>query len=218
VAANERLTALAGAVLLVLLVVEVATIASLRALMSVHIFVGVLLAGPLAVKTASVGWRFIRYYTGSPAFVRRGPPRLALRVLAPPLLISTLLVMGSGIGLLVTGPAQPGPLRALHFISTVIWLPLIAIHVVAYVRRVPRLIADDWRGQSAAQAPGRGLRLGVNLGALLAGVAAAILVLPAAAPWVAWINVMAETASGPLIGGTILTILALLATRPLRWG
>src|SRR5437868_208197 len=217
VAGNERLTALAGAVLLVLIVVEVATIASIRALMSMHIFVGVLLAGPLAVKIGSTGYRFVRYYTGSPAYRRKGPPRLALRVLAPLLLATTLVLIGSGIGLLVTGPTQPGPLPALHNVSTVIWLPMIAIHIFAYVRQDPRLIAADWRGHPAARALGRGLRLGVNLGALLAGAAAAILVLPAAAPWVAWINMMTENAPSPLIAGMMVATLALLATRPLRW-
>ncbi|TMF52500.1 MAG: hypothetical protein E6I32_00570, partial [Chloroflexi bacterium] len=83
VVGNERMTTLAGAVLLVLIVVELVTVPSLRALLSVHVFVGVLLAGPLTVKIGSTGYRFLRYYTGSPAFVRKGPPRLALRVLSP---------------------------------------------------------------------------------------------------------------------------------------
>jgi hypothetical protein len=59
---NERLTALAGAVLLVLIVVELVTVPTLHALLSAHVFVGVLLVGPLAVKTASTGYRFVRYY------------------------------------------------------------------------------------------------------------------------------------------------------------
>jgi hypothetical protein len=217
VAGNERLTALIGAVLLVLIVVEVATTASIRALMSVHIVVGVLLAGPLAVKIGSTGYRFVRYYTGSPAYRRKGPPRRSLRVLAPLLLATTLVLIGSGIGLLVSGPTQPGPLIALHNVSTVLWLPLIAIHAFAYVRQEPRLIADDWRGHPAAQAPGRGLRLGVSLGALLAGATAAILVLPAATPWLAWVNGMTEHAPAPLIAGLFFATLALLAIRPLRW-
>src|SRR5947208_3613748 len=64
---NERLTALAGAVLLVLIVVELVTVANLRAGLAVHVLIGVLLAGPLAVKLGSTGYRFLRYYTGSPA-------------------------------------------------------------------------------------------------------------------------------------------------------
>lgn len=213
---NERLTTLAGAVLLVLIVVELVTAALLRALLSVHVFVGVLLAGPLVVKLGSTGYRFLRYYAGSPAFVRKGPPRLALRVLAPLLVAITLVVVVSGIGLVVTGPAQPGPLLALHNISALIWLPLIAIHTFAYIRRVPRSLADDWSNLPAEQAPGRGRRLGVNLGALIGGVVAALLVLPIAAPWNAW-SETSQMVPAPLIVGTVIAALALLAIRPLRW-
>ena len=56
VVGNERLTALAGAVLLVLMVVELVTVANLRAGLSVHVLIGVLLAGPLAVKLGSTGY------------------------------------------------------------------------------------------------------------------------------------------------------------------
>ena len=216
VVGNERLTGLAGAVLLVLIVVELVTVPTLRALLSVHVFVGVLLAGPLAVKIGSTGYRFLRYYTGSPAFVRKGPPRLALRVLSPLILAATLVVIGSGIGLLVTGPTQAGPLRIVHVLSTLIWLPVIAIHVFAYIRRVPRSLADDWSNHPTEQAPGRRLRLGVNLGALLTGGIAAMLLLPVATPWISWIKTN-EIGPGAFIAGMLFAALALLATRPLRW-
>ena len=216
VVGNERMTALAGAVLLVLILVELVSAAILRTLLSVHVFVGVLLAGPLAVKLGSIGNRFLRYYTGSPAFVRRGPPRLALRVLAPLLIATTLVVMGSGIGLVVTGPRSAVPLLPLHGISVLVWLPLIAIHVFAYIWRVPRLVANDWSKQAAEQAPGRGLRLGVNLGALMLGAIAAVLLLPSATPWIAWSQTNG-TIPAPMIVGMLVATLALLATRPLRW-
>src|SRR5260221_12965142 len=104
---NERLTALAGAVLLVLIVVELVTVANLRAGLAVHFLIGVLLAGPLTVKLGSTGYRFLRYYTRSPAYLHKGPPPLPLRVLPPPLLATTLVVIGSGIRLVVTGPLHP---------------------------------------------------------------------------------------------------------------
>ena len=216
VVGNERLTALAGAVLLVLILVELMSAAILRALLSIHVFAGVLLAGPLVVKLGSTGSRFLRYYTGSPAFGRRGPPRLALRAMAPLLIATTLVVIGSGIGLVVTGPTQAGPLLPLHGFSTLVLLPLIAIHVFAHIRRVPRLVADDWSNHPVEQAPGRGLRLGVNLGALMLGALAAIFLLPVAAPWIAWSQVNG-TIPAPIIVGMIVAALALLATRPLRW-
>src|SRR5438876_7361682 len=108
VVGNERMTALAGAVLLVLILVELVSAAILHTLLSIHVFVGVFLVGPLIVKLGSTFWRFLGYYTGSPAFVRRGPPHLALRVMAPLLIATTLVVIGSGIGLMVTGPRFAG--------------------------------------------------------------------------------------------------------------
>src|SRR5439155_17476230 len=127
-------------------------------------------------------------------------PHPALRVLAPLLVAMILVVVGSGIGLLVTGPTQAGHLVAIHNISALVLLPLIAIHAFAHIRPVPRLVADDWREQSAERAPGRGRRLGANLGALMAGAIAAILLLPAAAPWVPWFNAN-ENVPAPLIVG-----------------
>ena len=216
VVGNERLTALAGAVLLVLIVVELVTSASLHTLLAAHVFVGVLLAGPLAVKIGSTGYRFLRYYTRSPAYVHRGPPLLPLRVLAPLLLATTLVVIGSGVGLVVTGPPYAGPLLPLHGFSVLVWLPLIAIHIFAYIWRIPRLVADDWSKLSAEQAPGRELRLGVNLGLLILGAIAAVLLLPTATPWIAWSQTNGKIPA-PMIVGTLVAILALLATRPLRW-
>ncbi len=161
--------------------------------------------------------RFLRYYSGSPAFVRRGPPRLPLRMLAPLLLATTLVVIGSGIGLVVTGPAQAGPLLPMHNLSVLVWLSLIAIHVCAYLWRTPGLVADDWRkpsGRSLQKA--RGLRLGVNLGALLAGAVAAVILFPSATPWVVW-SQTTQMIAAPLIVGLIIATLILLVTRPLRW-
>jgi hypothetical protein len=218
---NERLTALAGAILLVLIVMELVTTASLRNFMSVHIFVGVLLAGPLAVKLGSTGYRFVRYYTRAPAYVRSGPPRLALRVLAPMLVVTTIVLIGSGIGLVVVGPGQEGLLLRLHALSTLIWIPLLVIHAVAYFPRVPRVVADDWSTPPVMPASGRrgrGIRLGVNLGALLGGMIAAILLLPIEAPWNTWIQTNRNNGpAGPLISGLLVAALALLATIPLRW-
>src|SRR6266566_8096718 len=217
VVGNERMTGLAGAVLLVLILIELVSAAILRTLLSIHVFAGVLLAGPLVVKLGSTFWRFLRYYTGSPAFVRRGPPHLALRVMAPLLIPTTLVVIGSGIGLVVTGPRSAGPLLPLHGISVLVWLPLIAIHVFAYIWRIPRLVANDWSKQAGRSlAPGRGRRLGVNLGALLLGAIAAVLLLPGATPWIAWSQTNG-TIPAPMIGGMLVATLALLATRPLRW-
>ena len=213
---NERLTALAGGILLALIVVELVTTARLRAFMAAHVVVGMLLAGPLVVKLGSTGYRFVRYYTRSSAYVRRGPPQLALRVLGPLLVATTLVVVGSGIGLMVTGPDHAGPLLPLHGFSVLVFIPLTALHLVAHILATPRLVADDWRTASTALAPGREIRMGVNLGALGLGVLGAIFLLPTTTPWIAWSQTNGRVPA-PVIVGTLLAIVTLLATRPLRW-
>src|SRR3954470_20834520 len=80
---NERLTTSTGLLLLVLLAVETLTTLSLRSYLPEHIFLGLLLLPPLALKLASTGWRFVRYYTADEQYRLEGPPRLLLRVLAP---------------------------------------------------------------------------------------------------------------------------------------
>lgn len=202
---NERLTALTGVVVLVLSVAEVATVPTLGSLMAAHFFVGVLLAGPVVAKTASTGWRFIRYYTRDPAYRRKGPPRPLLRVIAPLLVASTVTLIGSGIALAITGPA-PEILIRVHIVSFLVWLATLAVHVVAYVRRVPRLIAEDWRRrplrqkQGNAPAPGtsgRRMRLAVNVAVLVPAAVAAVLLLPTAEAWAGWPD-QAVTGAGVL--------------------
>ena len=58
---NERLTAMTGAVLLLLLAAEGFTILSIGRLLTLHFFLGMLLIGPVLLKIGSVCYRFVRY-------------------------------------------------------------------------------------------------------------------------------------------------------------
>jgi len=213
VAGNERLTGLAGAVVLVLGVTELITVPALHALMAVHIIVGTLLAGPVAVKMASTAWRFLRYYTRSPAYRRKGPPRRLLRLLAPLLVASTLGVIGSGIALAITGPA-PQVLIVIHVLSFLVWVITLAIHVITYLPKVPRLIADDWsRRPTRTGTPGRNTRLASNVVGLAIGAAAAVLLLPAIPAWTSW---GAANGTKFLIVAAVATLIGAAVTRRSR--
>jgi hypothetical protein len=172
---NARLTAFVGAALLVLLAVEGATIPFLRTLLSVHIFVGMLLLGPVALKLATTGYRFTRYYRRAGEYVELGPPGPLMRVLvAPVLVLSTLTLFGTGI-LLVASP-QRGAILGLHKASFVVWFGACSIHVLAYALRTLRhLLPSGVRGD--------GLRVALVAGAIGAGVVVAIATYPLAAPW-----------------------------------
>jgi hypothetical protein len=172
---NARLTALAGAVLLVLLAVEGATIPFLGSLLSVHIFVGMLLLGPIALKLASTCYRFVRYYSSAREYVALGPPAPLMRmVVAPVLVLSTLTLFGSGV-LLLASPHR-GAILGLHKASFVVWFGACGIHVLAYVLRTFR----DLVGERVA---GGRARLTLAFVAIGAGTAVAVATYPLAAPW-----------------------------------
>jgi hypothetical protein len=138
-AGNERLTAMTGAVLLVLFAAEGVTLLRLHRLLTMHFFVGMLLLGPVALKIASTGYRFIRYYAGAGPYVRKGPPALAMRMLGPLVIAASLTVLGTGVALAVVGPGNPQWLF-LHKASFVLWFGVMAIHVLVYAPQLPRLL------------------------------------------------------------------------------
>ena len=184
---NERLTSIAGALLFVLLAAEGVTILSVRSLFTAHAFIGVLLIGPLSIKFGSTGYRFFRYYTGSEAYHRKGPPQLVLRILAPILVASTVALFGTGIALLVLGPNAGHSLIGLHKASFVIWFIVATVHVVYYVWRVPGIVSRDWL-VDRLHAPGAWQRLAIAGAGLTLGVVAAVAFLPAMNTWSTWFH------------------------------
>ena len=111
---NERLTTVTGAILIVLLAAIGFTIPQLRQYIWMHLFVGLLLIGPVLLKMASTGYRFARYYTRNAEYRRKGPPELILRLIAPIVVLSTVGVFVTGIGLLIVGPTDRNPMLLLH--------------------------------------------------------------------------------------------------------
>src|ERR1700733_15025693 len=139
-AGNERLTAMTGAVLLVLFVAECLTLLNIGNLLTLHVFLGILLLGPVSLKIGSTLWRFTRYYTGSPAYVRKGPPGPLQLVTVPFVILTTAAVLGTGVMLVVEGPGN-GDWGRLHHLSFFIWALVIIIHLASYVPKLPWLLA-----------------------------------------------------------------------------
>lgn len=181
---NELLTVATGTVLIALLAVIGVTILALGALLSVHLFVGMLLLGPLALKLASTGYRFARYYTHNPGYRAAGPPITPLRMIAPIVVISTVTVFASGVALLLLGPSSRGTLLPIHKISFFIWLAFTSLHVLGHLPAVARGLHTDYRPAGLSGAPnGRTGRVISLAGALTAGCVLAILFIPEFAPW-----------------------------------
>lgn len=182
---NERLTAVTAVVLLVLLAVEGITIVLIGRLIWGHLFVGMLLIGPIALKLASTGYRFARYYGGNGTYRRKGPPPMLLRMSAPILVLTSVLIVVSGVILLFAGTGVRDTLLPIHKVSFFVWLAFMSLHVLAHLPGMPRALRADYGGRerAAAQAEGRPGRELALSGSLLAGVAIALISLPQFGPW-----------------------------------
>jgi hypothetical protein len=177
---NARLTAATAVVLLALLTVEALTLLSLQSFLSWHIFVGMLLLPVVALKLASTGHRFLRYYAGRRDYVSAGPPILVLRMLAPLLIATTIALFTTGVLLAALGPGS-GVVLKLHQASFVVWAGALSLHVLAHALRVPRLVGPDLHGGRGVQSAG--LRLALVAGAVATGLVVALATLPWIEPW-----------------------------------
>ncbi len=182
---TERLTAATAVVLVVLLAALGLTILSIGPLIWWHVLLGMLLIPPVLLKLGSTGWRFLRYYGRAPEYVRRGPPLLPLRLMAPLVIAATVAVFATGVALLVVGPAG-GILVGLHKASFVIWFFVTAIHVLAHLRSLPKLAAADWRRPAPRErrVPGSLWRTFLLAASIVAGALLAVATVRYAQPWV----------------------------------
>ena len=184
---NEQLTTVTGAVLIVLLAALGFTIPQLRQFISVHLFVGMLLIGPVLLKMASTGYRFIRYYAGTPEYRRKGPPELILRVIGPVVVLSTVVVFATGIVLLIVGPQHRDPWLLLHKVSFIVWVVFMTLHVLGHLPAVARALGiggggREERAGARSGAAGRWIALSA---ALVAGLVLAIVLIPDFSAWTA---------------------------------
>jgi hypothetical protein len=179
---NEILTSATAVVLTLLLAVVGITLLSLRSLLSMHMFVGLLVIPPILLKLASTGYRFVRYYAGAGAYREKGPPLVWLRLLAPLLVATTIVVFGSGIALLVIGH-HSDTLLTVHKASFIVWGVLFAVHFLAYIPRVVRSLASDWSTDRRHTVRGARTRLGLVLASVAGGVALAFGLLSSIDHW-----------------------------------
>jgi DMSO/TMAO reductase YedYZ molybdopterin-dependent catalytic subunit len=187
---NRRLTSTLGIVLLVLLLVQVLS-ALWFALLSynvpapggdvfgvvrpAHFFVGFLLVPLIGLKLASVGYRFGRYYTRGAAYRDAGPPRTLLRLMAPLLVLATVVLFASGVEMWSFQNQFGLPWIAVHDIAAFSFVALLGLHVAYHLREAQRMARED------AARPVQGA---ITRRALLAGGAVAGLTLAVgAAQW-----------------------------------
>ncbi|MGH7912939.1 MAG: hypothetical protein ACREQM_18980 [Candidatus Dormibacteraceae bacterium] len=166
---NRRMTTGAGLLLVPLLLLAAATAILIRRGVPLpHLAVGLVLLPPLALKMATSGYRFARYHLGDPGYVAAGPPAPGLRPIAPPLVLSILVLMVSGLALwLDPGASTTGLWLALHKLSFLIFGACVGIHVLVHLLRSPTLDLER-------RLPGGGHRLAYAAASLGLGIALAV--------------------------------------------
>jgi hypothetical protein len=180
---NEQLTAVTGIVLILLLAVIGVTILRIQQLISVHLFVGLLLMGPVALKIASTGYRFMRYYARNPAYTHKGPPAPALRAIAPLVVISTVGVFVSGMLLLIQGAGSKDRWLVWHKATFIVWIVFCGLHVLGHLPRLSRSVKAVREGGGNGKSPGELGRWLALIGVLVGGVVLAIALIPDFHSW-----------------------------------
>ena len=181
VTANERLTALTGGLLFLLLALMGVTVLSVRRWLPEHFLLGFLLIPPLALKMASTGYRFVRYYTGDPQYRRAGPPELLMRLSAPIVVISTLAIFATGIELWLFGLHFGSIWVEAHKLSFYIWLPVAAVHILGHLSRTGQAAGEELSDSGSRTAL---TRRSLVIGSLVAGVVLAAASLTYATPFI----------------------------------
>jgi hypothetical protein len=170
VARNQRLTASTGLIVYVLLVAIAITLFDISGLLAAHYVVGLLLLPLVILKMGSTGFRFVRYYAGSAAFRLAGAPPILLRFLvAPVLVVSTVIVFATGLELWLFGLRFGSGWIEAHAVSSVFMVLATAAHVLAHLRRSADLSLSELSALRREATSGHSLILaGVVAGALLA--------------------------------------------------
>ena len=163
--------------LLFLLAAEGATVLSVRSLLTPHVFIGMLLVPPVILKIGSSGWRFLRYYRGSPSYRRKGPPPLLLRLVGPVVVLLTVVLFASGIALILAPESAHGRLLAVHKASFVLWFGVMTLHVLGHLTETARLAPADWLRRTRRDVRGAGVRQWTLAASLVGGCFLGLLML-----------------------------------------
>jgi hypothetical protein len=155
-----------------MLAAEGVTLLSVHSLLKPHVFIGVLLIPPVLLKIGTTTYRFLRYYSGAPAYREKGPPPTLLRLLGPLVVVLSATVLASGVALLFVGARLRSDALLVHKASFVVWFGAMTIHVVGHILETARLAPKDYYARTRKEVKGAGLRqwalaLSIGIGVLL---------------------------------------------------
>lgn len=178
------MTAATGAVIFVLLAVEGVTVLSVRSLLRIHVFVGMMLIPPVVLKIATTSYRAARYYLANPRYRHKGPPPLVLRLLGPFVISLTVAVIGSGVVLVVLGSDHRSPWLQLHKATFILWFVVMTVHVLGHLVETVRIAPRDWTTR-APRVSGTALRRLALVAAVAGGIAFGFVLQPNVTDWLA---------------------------------
>jgi hypothetical protein len=170
---NEVLTSITALALVALIAVQLITVLALESMIRVHLFVGIVLLGPVSLKLATTGYRFVRYYAGAREYRQKGPPRPLLRAIAPVFVLATVGLFATGVVMLFNGSGD-GAVRGLHVASFWVWIACLGLHVLLNVREVMSNVHAEWFSRARLRLAGAQLRAGLVVASILGGVLVAI--------------------------------------------
>ena len=169
--------------LLVLLAAEGLTILRVRALLTPHVVVGMVLVPVVLLKIGSTTWRLARYYLGDPEYRRKGPPPFLLRILGPFVVVLTVAVFGTGIALVFSPTTGRSEWLFLHEVTFILWFGVISLHVLGHLLDTARLAPKDFYRRTRRQVRGASARQWLIVGAVAIGAILALAVAPKIGPW-----------------------------------
>ena len=176
---NERLTAVVAVVLLVLLFLVGLTVPVAYSQTRWHVFLGVVVIPPVLLKVVSTTWRFVKYYGGNSSYQLKGPPALLLRLLGPVIVVLTLIMLFSGVGLVIVAPSSMHPrLSQIHQLSFILWFAATTVHVLGHLKDTAAFAPRDFVHRTRRQVRGASLRAGATLCSVALGLAGGWAVLP----------------------------------------
>lgn len=210
-AGNARLTAWLGLILLVLLAAEGVTILRIHQLLDWHVAIGAVVIGPIALKLGSTGWRMIAYYLGVDRYRTAGPPPMLFRLLGPLVVITSIVVVGSGVVLIFVGAQSSrdalftfAGFRVdwlfLHQASFFVWFAIMVIHVLG--RTVPSWKTAQGSVRTPRAVDGTAMRVAAIVAALAVGAGLAVWMVPQEGAWhqsFRHCSVVGSASSGPQV-------------------
>lgn len=191
-AGNARLTAWLGLILLVLFAAEGVTILRIHQLLDWHVAIGAIVIGPIALKMASTGWRMVGYYLGVERYRVGGPPPMLFRVAGPLVVLTSVVVVGTGVVLVLEGAQSSRDALFtlagihvdwlfLHQASFFVWFAVMVIHVVG--RTVPSFKTAQASVREPRAVDGVAMRCIAIVAALAVGAGLAFWMVPKEGAW-----------------------------------